>query len=359
MKKILILANNDVGLYKFRKELIIELLKENEVYISLPYGELVDPLIELGCHFIDTPVDRRGMNPLTDIRLMNHYKHILKDIHPDLVITYTIKPNLYGGLMCRNSNIPYVVNITGLGTTFQKENLLKKFVCTFYKKALKKVKVVLFENETNRDIFVQNKLVPITKTHVLSGAGVNLQEYPFVEYPATDQDIHFLFIGRVMKEKGIDEFLEVASIIKKERKDIHFDIVGPMEDNYTDIINEYHNKDIIHYYGFQEDVKPFIKQAHCFVLPSYHEGMANTLLESASMGRPLLCSDIPGCKEAILDNGYTFKSQDSKDLLKVIREFIELPYNTKVELGINSRRYMEKKFDKKIIVEETLKQIGF
>ena len=147
--RVMILANYDVGLYQFRKELIEELLKENEVIISLPYGELVEPLKEMGCKFIDTPVDRRGINPATDLKLFNEYRRLLKQEKPDLVITYTIKPNVYGGLACRLAHIPYAVNITGLGTAFQKSGLLRALVSTMYRAALKK-RVKVNERHNNR-----------------------------------------------------------------------------------------------------------------------------------------------------------------------------------------------------------------
>lgn len=353
MKKILILANNDVGLYKFRKELIEALLKQNDIYISLPNGDLVQPLVDKGCHFIDTDVDRRGINPFTDFALLLKYRKIAKKINPDLIITYTIKPNIYGSLVARFYKKKYAVNITGLGTAFQKDNVLRKFIVLLYKIALKKAQVVFFENEENRNIFVGEKIVAKEKTVKLNGAGVNLEDYPFEEYPSEDKDIRFLFIGRIMKEKGIDEFLYASKQIKKEYPNVQFDIVGPMEDNYKDVINEYVSQHYINYYGYQSDVKPFIKQCHCFVLPSYHEGMANTLLESASMGRPLITSNIYGCKEAVNQNGYLIKVKDEKDLYEKLMKFIKLPYNQKKELALNSRKHMEEVFDKRLVVSET------
>ena len=353
--RILILANNDVGLYKFRKELIHELLKNHEVIISLPNGECVEPLIKMGCRFIDTPVDRRGINPITDLKLLGFYNKLLKKEKPDLVITYTIKPNIYGSMIAKMQKIPYVVNITGLGTAFQSDNWLKKLVVTLYKNALSRVKCVLFENVENLNLFVENKIVNKSRTKLLNGAGVNLEEYPFQTYPSKDENIRFLFVGRVMKEKGINEYLEAAAKIKKDYPEVIFDVVGPMEDDYKVVIEQYQN--VINYYGFQNDVKPFIKQAHCFVLPSYHEGMANTLLESASMGRPLITSNIHGCKEAVSDNGYLCEVKCVDSLHKQMKKFIDLDYENKVQLGLNSRKHMENVFDKNKVVDETIKEI--
>lgn len=355
MKKVLILANNDVGLYKFRKELIQELLKENEVYISLPDGMLVRLLEKMGCKFIDTDVDRRGLNPLKDLKLINQYRKICNQIKPDLIITYTIKPNIYGGIVARFKKITYVENITGLGSMFQNDNLLKRMIVFLYKKALKKVKVVFFENVENRNVFINEKIIEKDKTYLLNGAGVNLTEYKYCKYPDSNKIIRFLFIGRIMKEKGIDELLTAASRIKDEYPNVEFDVVGPMEDDYKEIIQEYEKNNVINYYGFQEDVKPYIERCHCFILPSYHEGMANTLLEAAAMGRPLITSNIHGCKEAVNDNGFLCEVGNSNDLYINIKRFIELKPEKQEKFGYNSRKTVEKYFDKKKIVDETIK----
>lgn len=354
--KILVLANDNIGLYKFRKQLLEELIKKNEVFISLPNGDCIPLLQNIGCKFIDTYVDRRGINPITDLKLLLNYLSILRKVKPDLVITYTIKPNLYGGIVSRFLKVPYAMNITGLGTAFQNENLIKKLVCFLYKIASKKAKVVFFENKGNKEVFIQNKLIREEQAYQLNGAGVNLEDYPFTSYP-DKEETRFLFIGRVMKEKGIDELFEVASKIKEEYSNVFFDIVGPMEDNYKDVLDDLASKGIIQYHGFQNDIKPFVEKSHCFVLPSYHEGMANTLLECASMGRPLITSNIHGCKEAINNNGFVCNVKDSEDLYLKVKEFINLSYEDKKQLGLNSRKHIEEVFDKKKVVEETIRRL--
>lgn len=356
MKKILILANFDVGLYKFRKELIQELLAQgNEVYISLPDGALVRKLEEMGCKFLNTEIDRRGINPGTDIKLIGKYKNMLQTLQPDLVITYTIKPNLYGGMMCRTLKIPYAANITGLGTAFQKEGILKKLVISMYRYALKDAKVVFFENSGNKEELLQYGIVREEQACVLNGAGVNLEEYPFREYPKSDE-IRFLFIGRVMKEKGVDELFAAAERIRAEHTNVFFDIVGPMEDDYKEKIDALVSKDIIEYHGYQEDVRPFIEKSHCFVLPSYHEGMANTLLEAGSMGRPLITSRIHGCMEAVKEgkSGYLCEVKNHAQLYEKIEMFINLPEETRRMMGIEARKHVEETFDKKKVVKETV-----
>ena len=356
-KKILILANLDVGLYKFRKALIKELLDQgNEVYISLPKGMLVEKMEEMGCHFIETPVDRRGINPATDFKLMLRYFKMIGKIKPDLVITYTIKPNIYGGMVARLKKVPYAINITGLGTAFQNDNMIKKLVVFLYKLACKKAKVLFFENAENKNVFLENKIIEESSTCLLPGAGVDLEEYKMTPYKEESRNIRFLFIGRVMKEKGVEELFKAAKNIKKIYPEVSFDIVGPMEDDYKDRIHSLVKNGIIYYYGFQEDVKPFIKKCDCFVLPSYHEGMANTLLESGAMGRPLITSRIHGCMEAVKEreNGYLVNVMDARDLEEKMKEFIELSYDEKKKMGEMSRKVMEDGFDKKDVVRMTV-----
>ena len=360
MKKVLVLANFDVGLYKFRKELLQELMNQSaEVYISLPYGTLVEPLKEMGCKFVDTNVDRRGMNPLKDYKLIVEYLKMIRKIRPDMVITYTIKPNLYGGMVCRMLRVPYAMNITGLGTAFQSENMVRKIACFLYKIVGKKAKVVFFENEGNRQVFLKEKLVREKQTCRLNGAGVNIDEYAYVKYPDEEEAIRFLFIGRVMQEKGVDELFMAARKIKEEYPDITVDIIGPFEDNYEEKIHQLTEENVIEYHGYQEDVKRFIERSHCFVLPSWHEGMANTNLECASMGRPVITSKIHGCMEAVIENesGLLCEKQNAEDLYRQMQKFIELPYEDKKAMGQAGRKHMEKVFDKKKVVEKTISKL--
>ena len=352
--RILILANNDVGLYKFRKELIGELLKKNTVYISLPYGGFVDDLCNMGCEFIDTPIERRGINPFKDAKILIAYFRMVKKYMPDLVITYTIKPNVYGGMICRLLKVPYAMNITGLGTAFEKDGILKTLVIKMYCIACKKAKIVFFENEENKQFFIKEHIVNEERTHKLNGAGVNLDEYQVMEYP-TEQKIHFLFMGRIMKEKGIEELFEAMRRLIDDGIDCCLDVLGESEENYKELIMQYENEGWLHYYGYQKDVKPFIKQCHFFVLPSWHEGMANTNLESAASGRPVITSRIPGCMETVDDgvSGYLVERRNIKNLYKVLKKFCLLSEERK-EMGLAGRKHMEENFDKRKVVEETI-----
>ena len=352
--KILILANNDVGLYKFRRELILELLKEHQVYIALPYGKMVDHLVSDGCCFIDTSIDRRGINPIKDLKLLFDYYNIIRNEKPDLVIAYTIKPNIYGGLICRLLNTTYALNITGLGTSFENDNWLKKLVVTLYKIASKNAKVVFFENAENESIFLDNKIINNHQAKLLNGAGVNLDYFSYQEYPNNDV-FRFLFVGRVMKEKGIDElFASMKRLIQDY--DCCLDVVGRFEEDYSELIEKYQIEGWLNYYGFQDDVRPFIKQCDCFVLPSYHEGMANTNLECAASGRPIITSNISGCKEAVINNksGLLCHPKDSKNLYKNMKIMICLSKTERSEMGKTGNQHMKDVFDRQRVVKETI-----
>lgn len=356
---VLVVANFDVGLYKFRKELLQEILNTgHEVYISLPNGDLVQPLVDMGCQFIETELDRRGMNPVTDLKLIGKYRKILNQVKPDLVITYTIKPNIYMGMLCKNRSIPYIINITGLGTAFQSHGVMLKVFVEMYKLACKKAQTVIFENCGNMQIFKDYGIVKEQQCLLNNGAGVNLEEYPFTAYP-NDEQIRFLFVGRVMQEKGIDELFEAARRIKEEYDNVYFDIVGPYEDDYKDVTEQLVNDGVIEYHGFQEDVKPFIEKDHCFVLPSWHEGMANTNLECGAMGRPIITSNIHGCLEAVEDGktGFLAEPKNADDLYDKMKKFIDLPYDKKIEMGQASHKHIAENFDKKDVVSKTIERI--
>lgn len=356
--KILILANFDVGLYQFRRELIAELLKTNEVYISLPYGELVEPLKEMGCKYIDTQLERRGMNPFKDAKLFFTYLKIFRQVKPDLVITYTIKPNVYGGFAARVTRIPYAVNITGLGTAFQNTGMLRTAVTLMYKLGCKKAKVVFFENEENKRIFIDKRIVKKEQVCLLNGAGVNLDYYQVTEYPAGDVT-KFLFIGRVMKEKGIDELFSAMRYLINEGIDCSLDVLGGLDENYEEKIKKYEEEGWLNYYGYQKDVRPFIAAAHCLVLPSWHEGMANTNLESAACGRPIITSNIHGCLEAVEDGvtGFLCEKKNADNLYHIMRKFTELSYAEQKTMGLAGRRRMEQLFDKRKVIEATIERL--
>lgn len=357
--RILILANSDVGLYKFRKELIEALLSlKHEVYISLPRGEFIDRLEEMGCHFIETKISRHGVNPITDLLLYMKYKSMLNKIKPDIVFTYTIKPNVYGGLACQACKIPYLANVTGLGTAIQNGGILSKISLIMYKMGLKGAKRVFFQNNENHRFMKENGIVT-SPTTILPGSGVNLEQYAYTDYPSEENGIHFLFVGRIMKDKGIDELLAAAKEIKGIYSNVVFDVVGGYDGPYESVIKKAQANGLIRYHGNQDDVLPFYRACHCVVLPSYHEGMANALLEGAAVGRPLITTNIPGCREAVQDgvNGYLCEVRDGDNLYKTILKIIHVDHSTRINMGLQSRKLVEEKFDRQIIIHHYLNEL--
>lgn len=365
--KILILANNDVGLYKFRKELIEELLnpgcyisgrsdKPCKVFIALPDGVFIPELKNLGCIFINTPIDRRGTNPKTDLKLLIHYRYILKKIKPNIVLGYTIKPNIYGGIACAEKNIPYICNITGLGTAIENKGVIQKITLLLYKIALKKAKYVFFQNQSNMEFFCK-KHICIGKYDVLPGSGVNIKSLLLQTYPKGK--LKFVFVGRLMKEKGIEEYLYAAKKIKRKYSDTEFHICGFCEEEYLQRIKELQEKNIVIYHGMVSDMEAIYREMSCIVLPSYHEGMSNVLLEAAATGRPAIASRISGCKEIIEHEktGYLFERKNIEQLCEMIEKFLHLSYEEKTAMGLAARKKVEKSFDRTIIVKKYLEVV--
>ena len=357
--QILILANHSGGLYDFRKDLIAKLKEHAGVTVAVPHNDRWEELHKLADRVIELPIDRRGMNPLHDSKLFHQYRAILKEVKPDLVLTYTIKPNIYGGLACRMAHIPYAVNITGLGSAIENGGWLRKFVLALYKPALKGARVVFFENAGNRDTLAATGVVPQGRDVVLSGAGVNLEDYPYQSYPQ-EGAVRFLFVGRVMREKGVDELFAAAKRMKQEYGDgVEFHIVGSFEEGYKPLMDELEKAGVVKYHGYQSDMKPFYAMANCIVLPSYHEGMSNVLLEAAASGRPLITSDIPGCREAVENgvSGYLCPAKDADALYDAMQRFAKQPESWRVEMGHRGRERMQALFDKRMIVEETMEKL--
>lgn len=358
--KVLVLSNFGMGLFKFRKELLEELIKQgHEVFVSLPNDDYVPLLENLGCEYIESNVDRRGTNPLADMKLLFSYINIINKIKPDIVLTYTIKPNVYGGIACRITKTPYLPNITGLGTAVENEGLMQKITLNLYKIALKNAECTFFQNEPNRQFFIDRGIIK-NKSKVIPGSGVNLEQHPYEEYPSDKENIRLLFIGRIMKAKGIDELLEAARQIKVSYKNVEFHLVGFSEEGYSEELKELNDSGIIHYHGQRDDVHKFIKDSHATILPSYHEGTSNVLLESSSTGRPILASNVTGCKETFDAgvSGIGFEAKSVKALISAIQQFLDLPHESKKQMGIAGRKKMELEYDRKIVINAYLEQIS-
>lgn len=358
--RILILANNDVGLYKFRRELLVRLVENNEVFICLPDGEFVSELQKLGCVFlVCSLLDRHGTNPIQEIKLLAFYKKVVSEVNPDVVFTYTIKPNIYGGIVCSQKNIPYVVNITGLGTAVENSSILQKITLTFYRIGLRKAQKVFFQNSENRDFMLKHGAVK-GAYDLLPGSGVNLTKFSVLDYPAGEKT-EFAFISRIMKEKGADQYLEAAEYIREKYPDTLFHVCGFCEQDYEARLKDLHENGIIVYHGMVKDVREVLEHVHCTVHPTYYpEGISNVLLESSACARPIITTNRAGCREVIDDgvNGYIVRQKDSKDLIEKIEKFIALPWEEKRQMGINGRKKVEKEFDRQIVVDAYLKELS-
>lgn len=354
----MILANSDIGLYKFRKELVEELIKEYKVYFSLPRGEFTQYFVDIGCIFVEAKFERRGMNPINELKLLNTYKRIVEMTVPDIILSYTIKPNIYGGMIARIKKIPYIVNITGLGTAVENNILLQKLIVVFYRAAFKNAKVIFFQNYENRYFFEKRKIA-LGKHRLLPGSGVNLNYYQTAVYPDS-KTIKFVFAARIMKEKGIDQYLEMAEAIQKKFSNIEFHICGFCEQDYKTKLEEYSERGIIKYHGMVRDMRDIYRQVHCVIHPTYYpEGLSNVLLEASAVGRPIITTNRSGCREVIEDgiNGFLVKERDSKDLIKKVEKFISLPDEKKEAMGLAGRKKVEKEFDRNIVIEKYLEVI--
>lgn len=358
MSKILIVTNHSYMLYRFRLELIQTLAKENEVIISTPFVGHEDDFKAQGFRLIETAVDRRGINPKTDFKLLTFYFRLLNREKPDLVVTYSIKPNIYAGLACSVLGIPYCANVQGLGTAFERKGLAE-FVTALYKAAFREVKTVFFENEANAAEFRRRNIISAEKQTVLNGAGINLEYYALQPYPANEL-VHFLYLGRLMREKGMDELFAAARRLNGEGHKFVLDLVGFFEDEYKAQVEQLQADGIAVFHGFQAEPRPFYAAADCVVLPSYHEGMSNVLLEAAAMGRPVITSNIPGCREAVEDgvSGYLCRVRDADSLYAAMRRFLTLDVATRETMGAAGRKLAEIRFDKGQVVAATIAAMG-
>ncbi len=359
-KKVLILVNHDVVIYNFRKELVGRLLSDgNQVVISSPYGERIDDLVEMGCKYIEAKIERHGTNPLNELKLMSYYKKIMRDIKPDVVLTYTIKPNIYGGLAAKKYGIPYIANITGLGTAVEKKSLMQQITIILYKLAFSNIQRVFFQNTENMKFFRDNNIV-VNKHRLVPGSGVNLDHYQVLDYPPEDTT-EFVFISRIMKEKGIDQYIEAAEYITKKYPNTKFHVCGFCEEAYEDILSDLQNKNILTYHGMIRDIRDILMKAHCTIHPTYYpEGLSNVLLESAASGRPIITTDRSGCREVVDQgiNGFMIKQKDSNDLIEKVESFLKLSIEEKRQMGLAGRAKVEAEFDRQIVVDAYIDEIN-
>ena len=360
MSKVLFLVNHDVVIYNFRLELVERLLADgHDVVISSPYGERIEDLKALGCEFREIEISRHGMNPVQELKLLGNYIKLLKEVRPDIVLTYTIKPNIYGGIASALLGIPYVANITGLGTAVENGGMVQKLTVLLYKLAFVNVQRVFFQNEENRRFFADRKIA-VSRHGMLPGSGVNLQRFVPLDYPE-GENTEFVFISRIMKEKGADHYLDAAEAIRAKYPNTVFHVCGFCEEHYEARLKDLQERGVIVYHGMVRDIKTVLERTHCTIHPTFYpEGLSNVLLESCACARPILTTDCSGCREVIDDgiNGFVVRQRSTEDLIAKIETFLSLTSEQRRAMGLAGRAKVEREFDRQIVVEAYLKEIN-
>lgn len=357
--QVLFLVNDEKTLLHFRMELIERVKQEGMSFgIIMPIGDKAGVFEDLGAQIVPLEMDRKGTNIFCEVLLLFKHIKLLRKLKPKLALLYTIKPNIYGGLACRMLKIPYLVNITGLGTAVENPGVLQHLTTFLYKHALKGAQRVFFQNTENRAFF-EEKRIALGKHALLPGSGVNLTRFTPLPYPP-EETIEFVFISRIMKEKGIEEYLETARVIRSKYSNTRFHICGFCEEAYEGTLKELQEKGIIIYHGMVDDVREVLRVTHCAVLPSYHEGMANALLESSACARPVITTNKSGCKEVVDEgiNGFLVPVCDTESLIKAVERFILLPHEQKIQMGLAGRKKVEREFDRQIVVDAYMKEIA-
>ncbi len=358
---IALLTNHDDDVYCFRKELIEALIENGySVLISCPYGEKLDLMNNI--HYIyDNPViDRRGTNFVNDVKLFAHYLKLFREYRPQVVLAYTAKPNVYGSFAAHLLHIPVINNITGFGSILQMSVIKKSIAMTLFKMAYRKSACLMFQNQSNMELAKKLGMVN-GEYQLIPGSGVNTDRYPLQPYPdggdgKEGTPVVFNYIGRILHDKGVDDYIEAAKYIKRKYPKTEFHMIGfiePTENHYEKELAALEHEGVIQYHGEQIDVRPFIRQSHATIHPSvYGEGISNVLLESASSGRPLITTDNPGCKETV-DNGVTgYIYAGGVDQLTAKIEFIlRMDNEARKNMGMSGRIYVESNFSRNVVIE--------
>lgn len=363
MKKIIMVGNTTWSMIKFRKGLIKKLIELNyEITIISPLDKHVEEIKELGCNYVDIDIDNKGANPVKDIKLIFELKKIYLNIKPDLIIHYTIKPNIYGTIASRLCNIKSFAVVTGLGFTFINQNLISKIAKLLYKISFNFSTKVFFINEDDKKEFLERKLVNSKKIVSIPGEGINTKFFKNDDYKYTNNKFKFLLIARMLWDKGVGEYVEAAKMLRNEN--IEFGLLGYLDVSNPsaiskDQMNIWGKDSSIKYYGSTDDVRNFIIQSDCVVLPSYREGISMTLMESASLSKPLIATNVPGCKDLIDDeiNGFLCEVKDSQSLLDKMKKMYNISNIERENMGKAGRKKMMKEFDEKIVITKYIKII--
>ena len=364
-KKIALSANTSWNIYNFRYSLIKELInKRYDVLIVTPYDKYTEKLRKLGCKTINIYINSKSTNPIDDLKTLFQYLKIYKKEKPDIVLNFTIKPVIYGSLACSILGIKTINTITGLGTGFLKKNLTTKIIKFLYKISQRKVNQIFFQNKDDLEFFIKENLVDKRKADIIPGSGINTDEFKPIKVEKKADIFRFLLIARMLWDKGIGEYVEASKLIKRKYKNVEFLLLGAIGvNNPTAIpeekIKEWEKEGIVKYLGTTDNIKIEIAKADCIVLPSYREGTSRVLLESASMEKPIITTDVPGCNNIVKNNwnGFLCKAKDAKDLADKMEKMINLSEEERIKMGKRGREKILKEFDEKIVIEKYIKVI--
>ena len=364
MNKIIFTGNTAWSMYNFRLNLFRKLKKYGyEVIIIAPYDKYAEKL-KKEFEYYDVFIDSKGVNPVNDLKTLWQYYKLYKNIKPDLIFHYTIKPNIYGTIAAKLNGISSIAITTGLGYAFINENLITKIVRFMYKFSFLFAKEVWFLNRDDKNIFLHQNIIDNKKAVVLPSEGVDTQKFQPINCKKTDNIFRFLLIARMLWDKGVGEYVEAATMLKRKCKDVEFLLLGSTGvDNpktiSKDTIQKWENQGIVKYLGVSDNVKEEIAKVDCVVLPSYREGTSRVLLESASMEKPLITTSVPGCKEVVDDgiNGYLCKVKDANDLANKMEKMLNLSEEERIAMGKAGREKTLNEFDEKIVIDKYLKSI--
>ena len=365
---VALMTNNDDDVYCFRKELIEALITEGyDMLISCPYGEKFELMKHINYIYDDPVIDRRGTNIIADFKLYRHYRKLFKEYCPDIILTYTAKPNVYASIAAGRFGVPYINNVTGFGSVLNKKGFMMRFIMWLFKFAYKNSACIMFQNSTNMQ-FAEDTGMVTGQHQLIPGSGVDTERYPLQPYPDGGNGIEgekvvFNYIGRILHDKGVDDYIAAARRIKEKYPNTEFNMIGfiePTEIHYEKDLQELGEQGIVYYRGSQKDIKPFVARAHATIHPSvYGEGMSNVLLESASSGRPLITTDNPGCQETVENEktGFIYHGGNVDELVKKIEYFLGMDNSTRQRMGELGRERVKENFSRSIVVEAYKRRI--
>ncbi|MGH1367668.1 MAG: glycosyltransferase family 4 protein [Maritimibacter sp.] len=356
---ILISVNAAWNIWNFRRPLVEALLAEgHRVTILAPVDDKVAALEGIGCRFVPLDMDAKGINPFGQLALQRRLSRLFEAEAPDIILSYTIKNNISGAFAARKLAIPFLPNLTGLGTAFLSGGVMRRVAEFLYARAFRDLPVVFFQNRDDKALFVKRGLVSSHQGRVLPGSGIDLRHFNAMPLPETDTGPVFLMIARLIRDKGVHEYVDAAREIKKHTPNARFQLLGAVGSSNRGAIDEalvaqWEAEGTIEYLGTVEDVRTPIAQAHCVVLPSYLEGAPRTLIEAAAMARPLIATDVPGCRAVVEDgkNGFLCAPRSGESLAQAIQKFLSMPAAEQADMGRFGRLLMEQKFDEAIVTD--------